>query len=431
MKSNRNSITKQESNEEKQNITPIQKILISILILLFIGSVISFLAVPFLSNVIKLSIAQIIWYPSLIVYLVLSIIGLKDNSDSTPQGGIVNFVGGWGIFVVTTTITAVFTIKYYNFDNAIRWIIFALILIITPIFFFSLLNFDLKNNKRTKKEINKGTKNILKYIFLYMLLDVLYMAVFNHFVVLTIITGILAVSVMFYNISKAFLYSSTQFPFLIVIDFILTLCLSIYLIFIIPNESLRNIVLTIVAAVMGGGFTLLGVAWTFKKSAEDRKADLERLENERKDDERKQYRPFVNYNNIQYEESLYAIPVYDFLQESDYVSKKETLDLQTPNIISNCHFSNTEFSSFYIWGLKLDNELIEFRTMSYVKKDEMFGLNFTDNPIYTSKPIETISLIFEDLLENQYELPLEIDCDKKTNRYFIVGNKTSVFLGKI
>ena len=58
-----------------------------------------------------------------------------------------------------------------------------------------------------------------------------------------------------------------------VFDFVLGVGLSIYLIYIIPNEGLQNIIIPIVSAVYGGLLTLVGVAWTIKKSDSDRKQE--------------------------------------------------------------------------------------------------------------------------------------------------------------
>lgn len=57
-----------------------------------------------------------------------------------------------------------------------------------------------------------------------------------------------------------------------VVDVISLLALMGYLIYLIPNnENLQDIVLNIVAAVVGGALTLAGVAWTIKKTDEDKK----------------------------------------------------------------------------------------------------------------------------------------------------------------
>ena len=49
--------------------------------------------------------------------------------------------------------------------------------------------------------------------------------------------------------------------------------MTVYLIYLIPEKELQAIILTIVAALYGGLITLVGVAWTIKKSDKDRKAD--------------------------------------------------------------------------------------------------------------------------------------------------------------
>ncbi len=103
----------------------------------------------------------------------------------------------------------------------------------------------------------------------------------------TIVFGVLSVIIIFFNLGNAFLNGTKSLRFLIVLDLLSGLILSAYLIFIIPNDSLQNIILTITASVFVGIFTLIGVAWTFKKGDADRQADLHRLETDRKEEERK------------------------------------------------------------------------------------------------------------------------------------------------
>ena len=76
--------------------------------------------------------------------------------------------------------------------------------------------------------------------------------------------------IVFYNLSNAFANSKAKRSGLIkwgmLQDFIVGVGLSIYLIYIIPNTALREIVSVIIAAVYGGLLTLVGVAWTIKHS---------------------------------------------------------------------------------------------------------------------------------------------------------------------
>lgn len=59
-------------------------------------------------------------------------------------------------------------------------------------------------------------------------------------------------------------------------DFVAGIAITIYLIYIIPSQSLQNIVLIIASALFGGLITLVGVAWTIK-DGHRREAESNRL----------------------------------------------------------------------------------------------------------------------------------------------------------
>lgn len=83
-------------------------------------------------------------------------------------------------------------------------------------------------------------------------------------------------SVIFANLSIAFSSAKTKNGFDrfgMIQDFLVGIGLTVYLIYIIPDSSLQTIVTAIVSAVYGGLITLVGVAWTIKKSDKDRKSD--------------------------------------------------------------------------------------------------------------------------------------------------------------
>lgn len=56
-----------------------------------------------------------------------------------------------------------------------------------------------------------------------------------------------------------------------------------------------NIFVSIYSAIVGGGLTLLGVAWTIRKGDEDRKRDREQLEQDRKKEEINKAKPFFTH----------------------------------------------------------------------------------------------------------------------------------------
>ena len=57
------------------------------------------------------------------------------------------------------------------------------------------------------------------------------------------------------------------------------------------DNSLREIITTIVSAVYGGLLTLVGVAWTIRKGDDDRRRDITRIEEEKREDERNDMHP--------------------------------------------------------------------------------------------------------------------------------------------
>lgn len=188
---------------------------------------------------------------------------------------------------------------------------------------------------------------------------------------------------------------------------------------------------TVYAALIGGGITLAGVAWTIKDSNDKRKADLERIEMERKEDDRRKHRPIMHVYAGPYSGLKTDINVMKWLKNTEHISKEATEKLKVPNKIRSCYFGNTEFSNVYVWGIKLNGNITNFDSIRYIKKDSYFYLDFSDKPIYTEKTIETISLIIEDVLENLYELPLDFAYSKEFEWFTIVGNNPSFYIGKV
>ena len=98
---------------------------------------------------------------------------------------------------------------------------------------------------------------------------------------------------IFYNLTRAFLSNTKKHWWGLLQDFLWGVAITVYLIFLIPNDALQTIVLSITAAVYGGLLTLVGVAWTIKDTNEKRKEDLIRVETERKEEERKKNIPYI------------------------------------------------------------------------------------------------------------------------------------------
>lgn len=106
----------------------------------------------------------------------------------------------------------------------------------------------------------------LVYIIQFWLYDLLYMAIFSGWLIWQFVFGVISIIIIFVNLVKTFANEVKVARFMLALELVIGLGLTIYLIYIIPIDSLRTIVTAIVAAVYGGLLTLSGVAWTIHRS---------------------------------------------------------------------------------------------------------------------------------------------------------------------
>lgn len=313
-----------------------------------------------------------------------------------------------------------------------KWLIFVLLLIITPfcVGYFSV--YVKKKNNLTKEQEKAMNLNIVKYLLFYWLIELFFMSVFIiDSLPCKYIFGGLTLLIVFYNLTMSFL-SSTKKDALqrvgLLQDFIAGVVLTIYLIYIIPGKqikvngavvvdnSLRDIITTIVAAVYGGLLSLVGVAWTIRKTDKDRKEDLRRLENERKEDERRNYSPVfsvVNKNTDSQKRVVFN------LDEVENIDKVTTQNWDSTNIkLQPVCVENSSKVEFYVYGVLLDDNFYAVNENILIKKDYCFIIQFFKSLRFTRN--YKISLCIEDLIENKYKVKLNTVI--KDNIMYVKGN---------
>lgn len=172
----------------------------------------------------------------------------------------------------------------------------------------------------------------------------------------------------------------------------------------VDSKTIQNTIVPIYAAAIGGIMTLGGVAWTIKKSDKDRK-----------EDDKKKYRPIINFCPIEGE--IEGV----FLGEMDFVDEKENPLVRTDknSVVSEiirCIGKNTDFSEFYLCGIIVNRKRYYTSRKRYVDKNSYLGLkdNFV---VYTNKRIKSFSFILEDLLGNEYRLPTKFKPDEKERNF--------------
>lgn len=327
-----------------------------------------FIVLPFLHNTIDKTFGQWLWYPCLVVFLVCSFIPNKKIKEK-EQSKFVRISSSGGILQLLFIISGIFVINYYDTGYNWYWFAFALIALSIPIGCVTVKAWAESKNTYSTEQVKAANVRLGKYIMFYWLLDLFYMACFNQWLVLQFVFGGVAMLIVFYSLTVAFLSEIKTNKWLLLTDFLLGIGLTVYLIYIIPNSSLQEILIPIISAVYGGLLTLVGVAWTIKSNNKDRKADLERIENERKEEERKKAKPLFTFN------------MFDHIP-STKDGRKICVTIEDLNKDCSVHaeIENSDKSSFEIKRLYHDKKWYELNgnTVILPNSKVLFAFNFND-----------------------------------------------------
>ncbi len=312
-----------------------------------------------------------------------------------------------------------------------KWLIFIIIIIVTP-FAVAYVGVCVKRKNKLTKEQEKAIEvNIIKFLLFYWLCDLFYMSFIIDSISCKYIFGGFILLIVLYNLTMSFL-SSTKKDALqrvgLLQDFVVGLVLTIYLIYIIPgkqveingvvtvDDSLRDIITTIVAAVYGGLLALIGVAWTIRKGDKDRKEDLMRIEKERKEEDRRKYSPVFSVVNKNIDMKKCVIIALDDVENIDKIVIQSD---DTDNIrLQPIYIENSSKVEFYVYGFLFDDEFYAAPEKFLIKKDYYFVVQFL-KALRLARNYE-ISLCIEDLIENKYSVKLSSVI--KDNAMYVKGN---------
>lgn len=170
------------------------------------------------------------------------------------------------------TLPVHFTFGSYNW----HWVFFTWIFILVPVGLVSFKAYAESREKYTNEQKQNASTKIGNTILWYWYLDCVYMTIFNNWTVAMYITSIMALIFIFYGLAVNFLNRKQKNIFLeksLVFDFLIGVCLTVYLIYTIEDAALQTIVTAVVAAVFGGLLTLVGVAWTIKDANQNKKKE--------------------------------------------------------------------------------------------------------------------------------------------------------------
>lgn len=353
-----------------------------------------FIALPFLHNAINKTIGQWIWYPSLAIFLVYSFI---PNKKMKEQSKFVQISSSGGILQLLFIISGIFIINYYDTAYNWYWFAFTIIALSVPIGCATVKAWAESKNTYSTEQVKAANIHLGKYIMFYWLLDLFYMACFNQWLVLQFIFGGLAMLIVFYGLTVSFLSDIKTNKWLLLTDFVLGIGLTVYLIYIIPNCSLRDIIIPVISAVYGGLLTLVGVAWTIKDT-----------NNKKRQDELNKAKPmfslmtdfYVALNSV-YPTIPFYIPNYSSLNDVRYVSL----------------FINSDTSSFYIKSVYSQSfGLLTPTTNNVVLKNQHFKILINSDNAHEDK---VILLALEDIFGRLFYYELQYtDLLKNTEQDF-------------
>lgn len=263
------------------------------------------------------------------------------------------------------------------------WISFALLF---PFILFavpyskiqSVKMFKIKLTPEMDKVANVRVVIMILYLWLW---NLFYMSMFTNNMVCKYIFGGLIMIIIFMDLANAMSYPRQRNwleKWLMVQDFIVGIVLTIYLIYIIPNADVKEIVVPVVAAVYGGLLTLVGVILTIKKSDKDRK-----------EDEVKKARPVFAYNMLRQEPKL------------DITMQKVCISDSTEQLKESCdtyvELENSNLSAFEIKRVYHDGYWVNMEGNTTVLPSSKCILNFR----FIDKPL-SLFLEVEDILGNAY-----------------------------
>ncbi|MCR4698523.1 MAG: hypothetical protein K5762_04060 [Bacilli bacterium] len=271
------------------------------------------------------------------------------------------------------------------------WISFSVIFIAIPFGIYEIRRWAIKGRLISSDQIKSDR---LKPIFLtvfYWLCDLFYMSVFIENLICQYIFGGIVMLIIFVNLAKAFTYSKEKSGveiFGILQDFVIGVGLTIYLIYLIPNQTVQSIVIPLVSAIYGGMITLVGVAWTIKKSDLDKKRE-----------EMNKVRPFLFFvapKNIKEEPSNIRY-LDELIYYVDAFSGKKRYS------IDNFYLKNTDYSYSSIKGLCINDDLMIMSIAQVLDKNEVYLYKRSaENEFFYAEEIKKIYLLIEDVFENYY-----------------------------
>ena len=374
-----------------------KKVVVSIIAILLFTAI---CILPFLSQIsITFNIFKWLWIALLFCNLDFIIKQIKDAKQKKMVSLSISFC---------LILTLIYINGYFYKIQTSIIVIFSIIFILSELFIWVLINKQIKLFEKAKPiSIEKQIRSmfIIGYIFVLGCLLFTLSIILNIDYIRYIIGGILIVSFTFSilkGISNLKSKNTISISFF-VLDIICMLSLIVYLIYTIQDIDLRNIILTIASAIIGGILTLAGVAWTIKYGEKERTRQ--------------------DYDKAKPMFTLFSID-YDIVNKSKDFSKISfELDLKIdPSSQAQIiwgSFINSDNSNFYIENVFPIN-VEHIPKQKAILKNQKFLLRLI---IYTSdfmRDIEEVVLTVQDIFGRKFYYKIESKVTKIDGQYVLM-----------
>ena len=238
----------------------------------------SFMVIPFLHKLLPPVWAYWVWGVSLVIFISDSIHQWrKRRKTAEPPKPMDIFTHGFS-WVGLVFFGSAFVANYFVTVYTWNWAIAVSIAVTFPIAWVNMNNVVAFKKQHTEEQRKKASHFSVKIIAFYWLVDGFYISIFTKSLVWQFVTGSLCMVIIYADLATVVLSNKKISKFALIHDLIVGVALTIYLIYIIPDEVLRVVVLSIIGALYGGIMTLVGVAWTIK-NGQDREQEVKRLDN--------------------------------------------------------------------------------------------------------------------------------------------------------
>lgn len=376
-----------------------------------IGLYIGFFVMPFItySSIVLKIIFSILWGFSCIVFVIMAIDQSKQEKNDDKWGFITINIG----LMVFLGLCLINNNYYYLGD----WWQIAIVVVMglyTVLMLYRFIKELIKNPRGTLSALFMGIMFVLGFLCI-LASSLTYLEIELRKKVLIIGAISIAIPVIAMLIAKILKISKAEkvleYGLLVTLCIILLIGISSVISFLNPNVDGYQTFVTLFASFLGGGLTLLGVAWTIRKADDDRKQS-----------EEQRAKPLVficnpQMTSINKEELMEGI----LLSKRNIGSLKNAEADKVAFILPQIVVSNSDYSHVVLRGFRINDEYHLYDHGQVLPKNKAFNLH-SDFRFEHSNKIEYIAMLLQDMLENIYELELNFSISKRGKNKIIIIN---------